>query len=181
MRIGLLEERIDGTTPADAQLVARVRQLEDQMRTMARTMQGYKELIQKYESKIEELLKIGLENADQIRALGTQNQSMMKLIKNSAKRPRILSRLSGTAERESTNLACITAPEPNASYDDIWRSFLEDGAQWKDDSDVSRFSAWCANFDAGALDSIAGSLPSRRAAHSQTDTTKGEHRQTRKR
>lgn len=31
---------------------------------MARTMQGYGELIQEYESKIEELSKIGLENAE---------------------------------------------------------------------------------------------------------------------
>ncbi|KAL6240239.1 hypothetical protein RBB50_012867 [Rhinocladiella similis] len=84
MRMGVIEERIDRTTPAEAQLVARVGQLEDQMRIMTRTMQGYGELVQKYESKIEELLKIGLENADQIRTLETQNQSMMKLIKDSA-------------------------------------------------------------------------------------------------
>jgi hypothetical protein len=82
--MGVIEERIDGTTPVEAQLVARVGQLEDQMRIMSRTMQGYGGLIQKYESKIEELLKIGLENADQTRALETQDQSMLKLIKDSA-------------------------------------------------------------------------------------------------
>lgn len=64
--------------------MARVGQLEDQTRIMSRTVQGYGELIQKYESKIEELLKIGLANTDQIRALETQNQSLMKLIKDSA-------------------------------------------------------------------------------------------------
>ncbi|KAL6240197.1 hypothetical protein RBB50_012908 [Rhinocladiella similis] len=83
-RIGVLEERNDGTMPVEAQLVARVGQLEDQTRILSRTIQGYGELIQKYESKIEELLKISLANADQIRALETQSRSMMKLIKDSA-------------------------------------------------------------------------------------------------
>lgn len=56
-KMGVIEERADGTTPVEAQLVARVGRLEDQMRIMSRKIQGHGELIQNYESKVEELLK----------------------------------------------------------------------------------------------------------------------------
>jgi len=50
-RIGVIEKRIDGSTPVEAQLVARVGQLEDQMRIVARKLEGYGELTHEYEKQ----------------------------------------------------------------------------------------------------------------------------------
>jgi hypothetical protein len=65
-----------------------------------------------------------------------------------------------------------------ASYDDIQHSFLEDGSEYMRKGEASRFLAWCSNFDAGSIDSIAHCLPSRRVENSQAPE---EHRQMSKR
>ena len=50
----------------------------------------------------------------------------------------------------------------SACYDDIRRVFESEASKSERRSDTWRFSAWCSNFNAGTLDSIAHLLPARR-------------------
>ncbi|KKY25301.1 hypothetical protein UCRPC4_g01940 [Phaeomoniella chlamydospora] len=62
----------------------------------------------------------------------------------------------------------------DASYDDILRSFLQDGSEYRRNGDASRLFAWCSNFNAGSIDSIVDYLPPRGVQSSQA---REEHRQ----
>ncbi|KIV92566.1 hypothetical protein, variant [Exophiala mesophila] len=81
---------------------------------------------------------------------------------------------------------CRRQVDTEAAYDVIVGSFLEDAQRYQEDITVSNFRVWCANFSAGALDSIADFLPRRSVAHSitQVSTRAGatirKHRQRRR-
>jgi hypothetical protein len=76
----------------------------------------------------------------------------------------------------------LTPPiDPNAPYEVVLSSFLNEGARYTKGGDVFRFLGWCSNFNAGALDSIVHLLPSRRPIDSDIDDIKVQHNQARKR
>lgn len=93
---------------------------------------------------------------------------------------------SGTAPTELRKVPRQTCFS-QTSYDDILHSFLEDGGEHTGKGEASRFLAWCSNFDAGSIDSIAHCLPPRRVENSQageeqmSKRQQDAYRQTRKR
>jgi hypothetical protein len=100
--------------------------------------------------------------------LSKKIKSGVKELKKSLKRGLpIIDYLSG----KTSNPVCGRRQvDATAAYDDIVGSFLEDAQRYQSDSSASNFLVWCSNFNAGALDCIADSLPPRSVANSETDT-----------
>ena len=85
----------------------------------------------------------------------------------------------------NTELGKVLRPtcSSHTSYDDIRYSFLKESSEYKREVDISLLLAWCSNFNAGSIDSIAHLLPPRSVESSQAgeEHRTNAYRQARKR